>query len=149
GGMAAVVGLAPARISQLLSEHGLGELEVANYNSPSQTVVSGAITEINRAAPLFEKAGAQLYMPLQVSAAFHSKFMRQASVAFEQFLGQFSFNAPRIPVIANVTAQPYPAVNATEAVRGLLSRQINQSVLWNQSVRFLITSGVTEFKELG
>jgi len=149
GGMAAVVGLSAARISEVLDKHALSELDVANYNSPSQTVVSGGVGDIKRAGALFEKAGAKLYMPLQVSAAFHSRYMSQAATAFAEYLNTFTFNAPALPVIANATGRPYPTVNPTEAVRSLLSRQIHQSVLWTQSVRFLMDAGVTEFRELG
>jgi len=149
GGMAAVVGLSAPRIRQILGEHALSGLEVANYNSPLQTVVSGGLGDINRAAPFFEKAGAQLYMPLQVGAAFHSRWMGHAATAFAQYLDQFTFNAPKFPVIANATGQPYPATDPTQSVRSLLSRQIRESVLWTQSVRFLIDGGVTEFRELG
>jgi malonyl CoA-acyl carrier protein transacylase len=88
-------------------------------------------------------------MPLQVSAAFHSRYMAEAARAFDDFLAPFSFAAPKIPVIANATAQPYPADNVSESVKSLLTRQITHSVCWDQSVRFLIDEGVTEFTEIG
>ena len=149
GGMAAVIGLSAGRVAEVIEENGLSSIDVANFNSPSQTVVSGPIEDVRRAGPLFEKAGAQIYMPLQVSAAFHSRYMAGAAEAFADFLAPMSFAAPKIPVIANVTAQPYPTDGASESIKSLLARQITHSVQWTQSIRFLISQGVTQFSEMG
>ncbi len=149
GGMGAVIGLDSATVARVIRDNGLSALDVANFNTPSQTVVSGPVDDVKRAAPAFEKAGAQMYVPLQVSAAFHSRYMADAAKAFADFLAPMSFSAPRIPVVANATAQPYPTDNASESVKSLLARQITDSVQWVQSVRFLIDRGVTQFSELG
>jgi len=149
GGMAAVIGLGAGVVAEVIEENGLASIDVANFNTPSQTVVSGPIEDIRRAGPLFEKAGARVYMPLAVSAAFHSRYMAGAARAFDDFLAPFSFAAPKIPVIANATARPYPDDNASESVRSLLVKQITHSVRWTESVRFLIDKGVTEFTEMG
>jgi malonyl CoA-acyl carrier protein transacylase len=149
GGMAAVIGLGAGVVAEVIEENGLASIDVANFNTPSQTVVSGPIEDIKRAGPLFDKAGARMYMSLQVSAAFHSRYMAEAARAFDDFLAPFSFAAPKIPVIANATAQPYPADNASESVKSLLTRQIKHAVRWAQSVRFLIDKGVTQFTEMG
>lgn len=149
GGMAAVIGLSPAGIAAAIRENALSSIDVANFNTPSQTVVSGPVDEVRRAGPFFEKAGAQMYIPLQVSAAFHSRYMADASKAFGEFLAPYSFSAPTIPVVANVSAQPYPAENPSEAVRSLLVQQITHSVQWAQSIRYLIGQGVTQFREVG
>jgi malonyl CoA-acyl carrier protein transacylase len=149
GGMAAVVGLGAGVVAEVIEENRLAGIDVANFNSPSQTVVSGPIEDIRNAGPLFEKAGARIYMHLQVSAAFHSRYMAEAARAFDDFLATFPFAAPKIPVIANATARPYPTDNASESVRSLLARQITHSVRWTESVRFLIDKGVTEFTEMG
>jgi malonyl CoA-acyl carrier protein transacylase len=114
-----------------------------------QTVVSGPVEDIKRAGPLFEKGGARMYMPLQVSAAFHSRYMADAAKAFADFLAPVSFAAPRIPVVANVTAQPYPTDNVSESVKALLVNQMDHSVQWTQSIRLLISRGVTQFSEMG
>jgi malonyl CoA-acyl carrier protein transacylase len=149
GGMGAVIGLDSSAISRVLSDNGLTSIDVANFNTPSQTVVSGPLDDVKRAGPFFEKAGAQMYIPLQVSAAFHSRYMADAGKAFADFLAPMSFNAPRIPVVANATAQPYPADNASESVKSLLAKQITHSVQWTQSIRYLIGQGVTQFSEMG
>jgi malonyl CoA-acyl carrier protein transacylase len=149
GGMGAVIGLPAGAVAKVVADNGLSTLDVANFNTPTQTVVSGPVEDVKRAAPFFEKAGAQMYIPLQVSAAFHSRYMADAANAFKDFLAPMTFAAPTIPVIANVTAQPYPTANPTDAVKSLLGNQITHSVQWTDSVRFLIRQGVTEFKEMG
>jgi malonyl CoA-acyl carrier protein transacylase len=149
GGMGAVIGLGAGPVAAVIEENGLASIDVANFNSPSQTVVSGPIEDIRRAGPLFEKAGARIYMPLQVSAAFHSRYMTDAAKAFADFLASMSFAAPKIPVIANVTARPYPTDNPSESVKTLLAQQITHSVQWAESICFLISHGVTQFTEMG
>jgi malonyl CoA-acyl carrier protein transacylase len=149
GGMGAVIGMDSAAIPRVLSDNGLTSIDVANFNSPSQTVVSGPLDDIKRAGPFFEQAGAQMYIPLQVSAAFHSRYMADAAKAFADFLAPMSFDAPRVPVVANATAQPYPADNASGSVKSLLAKQITSSVQWTQSIRYLMGQGVTQFTEVG
>jgi malonyl CoA-acyl carrier protein transacylase len=149
GGMAAVIGLSADKVAKVIRDDGLAGLDVANFNTPSQTVVSGPVDEVKRSGPFFEKAGAQMYIPLQVSAAFHSRYMVDAARAFADFLAPMSFAAPAIPVVANATAQPYPSVDASEAIKSLLVDQITHSVQWMQSIRFLIGRGVTEISEMG
>ena len=149
GGMAAVIDLGASLVAKVIKENGLASIDVANFNSPSQTVVSGPIEDIRRAGPLFEKGGARIYMPLHVSAAFHSRYMANAAKAFADFLASMSFAAPKTPVIANVTARPYPTDNASESVKSLLVDQMAHSVQWTQSIRFLIGQGVTQFSEMG
>lgn len=149
GGMGAVIGLGEAAISKVLNDNGLGSIDIANFNSPSQIVISGPVDDVKRAGPLLEQAGARMFVALQVSAAFHSRYVADAAKAFADFLAPFAFNAPSIPVIANATAQPYPAIDAATNVRALLTRQITGSVQWVQSIRLLMGKGVTEFKEVG
>jgi malonyl CoA-acyl carrier protein transacylase len=149
GGMAAVIGMGVGMILKVIKENGLVSIDVANFNSPSQTVVSGPIEDIKRAGPIFEKGGARIYMPLQVSAAFHSRYMANAAKVFADFLAPISFAAPKTPVVANVTARPYPTDGASESVKLLLVNQMAQSVQWTQSIRFLISQGVTQFSEMG
>src|SRR5215471_15341352 len=149
GGMAAVIGLGARLVANVIRENGLASIDVANFNTPSQTVVSGPVEDVRRAGPLFEKAGARLYMPLQVSAAFHSRYMADAAKAFADFLDPVPFAAPKIPVVANATAQPYPTDRGSESIKSLLVKQITHSVQWTQSIRFLISQGVTQFSEMG
>jgi len=147
--MGAVIGLGARMVAKALQENGLASIDVANFNTPSQTVVSGPIEDVKRAGPLLEIAGARLFMPLQVSAAFHSRYMADAAKAFADFLDPMSFTAPKIPVVANATAQPYPTDRGSESIKSLLVKQITHSVQWTQSIRFLISQGVTQFSEMG
>jgi len=147
GGMAAVAGLRAEQVARIRLEHGLFDLDVANFNSPTQTVLSGPVGDIQRARESFEAAGATLYMPLPVSAAFHSRYMVDAARLYADFVASASFSRPRLPVIANATALPY--ADESNAVRSLLAKQITHPVQWRQSVSYLISQGVVEFKEIG
>lgn len=144
GSMAAVVGLSIVDIRRILKENGLDNIDIANLNSPEQTVISGDNGEITLAAKVFEKYKAR-YFPLSVSAAFHSRFMRDASEQFRLFLGNFEFKPARIQVISNVHAQPY--VDGEE--KECLCRQITHSVRWTETVEFLLNIGDMTFHELG
>lgn len=148
GGMAAVIGLGPEAIAAVLADNGLDAIDMANFNSPSQTVISGPVGDIQRAGPLLQAAGARMCMPLPVSAAFHSRYMADAAREFEAFLAPMAFAAPQTPVVANATAQPYPAEGG-DAVKALLVAQITGSVRWVDSVRFLLGQGVDRFEEIG
>lgn len=149
GGMGAVIGLKAEAVAQVVRDNGLSSIDVANFNTPTQTVVSGPVDDIKRAGAVFEQAGAQMYVPLQVSAAFHSRYMADAAKSYADFLAPMTFKAPRIPVVANVTAQPYPTENASDTVKQMLVNQITHSVQWSQSVRYLIGQGATQFTEMG
>ena len=149
GAMGAVIGLGVSVITKVMNDDSLSSLDVANFNSPLQTVVSGPVDAVHRAGPLFEKRGAKLYMPLQVSAAFHSRYMADAARKFEDYLAPFRFDSPATPVVANVTAEPYPNGGGEDSIKSLLVRQIDHSVRWNQSVRWLMNHGVDDFRELG
>jgi malonyl CoA-acyl carrier protein transacylase len=149
GGMAAVIGLSERHVAQVIRESSLSAIDVANFNSPTQIVISGPVDDIKRARPFFEKAGARVYIPLEVSAAFHSRYMIEAARTFGGFIRPMSFAAPSVPVIANVTAIPYAASNPSETIKSLLVEQITKPVLWTQSIGYIIDNGITEFKEIG
>lgn len=149
GGMAAVVGFSANRVIQLLQENGLTTLDVANYNTPLQTVISGPVRDLERAAPIFGKAGAQLYLPLSVSTAFHSRYMTEAAESFGEFLNSFTFFPLHTTVISNLTGEPYPASEPSNIIRSFLTRQITSSVQWTRSVSYMLAQGATTFKEVG
>lgn len=148
GAMAAVIGLDGARIFDVLMEFGLQGIDIANHNSHTQTVISGPTAKIKEAQQRLEQAGAHMVIPLHVSAAFHSRYMTRAAHSFAEFLASIPFRPLNIPVIANVIGRPYP-MQDTEVVKSLLARQVDSSVLWKQSVRYLIDQGVSEFRERG
>lgn len=148
GAMAAVVGLDSGRVAAVLKEYGLDALDIASFNAPTQVVVSGPVEEVRRAARAFDVAGARLYQPLRVSAAFHSRYMQPAARAFAKFLAPLPLSAPAIPVVCNVTGQPVPAGDP-DTIKSMLVRQITSPVRWAQSVQYLLANGVTEVRELG
>lgn len=148
GGMAAILGIQAERIKQIIQEDNLVGLDVANFNAPMQTVISGPKEEIARAQQFFQQAGAN-YIPLNVGAAFHSRYMQQAAIDFDQFISSFTFNEAQVPVISNVTARPYKKGEASTNVRELLVKQISNSVQWTQSILYLIGRGGTIFHEIG
>lgn len=149
GSMAAVIGVPGARISQLLQDNALDGLDVANFNAPKQIVISGPLSEIERAGKVFESAGAEAYVPLPVSAAFHSRYMLKSAEVFAEFLAPFEFKPPQIPVISNVTARPYDSKTSPAAIKELLVKQIHSPVQWTHSVSYLIGRGTERFHEIG
>ncbi|GAB1268218.1 ACP S-malonyltransferase [Aurantivibrio infirmus] len=146
GGMAALIGIDGEKIRELLVEHGLDAVDIANFNSPAQTVLSGPVLELERGQTIFKEAGAKLYKVLPVSAAFHSRYMKSAAEEFAAFIAGFSFSELQTPVVANVTGKPYESASA---IPGLLVRQISGSVQWTQSIRYLKAAGVDTFEEAG
>jgi malonyl CoA-acyl carrier protein transacylase len=146
GGMAAVIGLSPDRIVEVLSSSEAGRrIDVANYNSFDQTVIAGPRADLDAVKADFEAAGVRVFTPLRVSAPFHSRYMHEAMNEFAVFLNRFELAPPTIPVISNVTAEPYPA----DDVRGTLAKQIGHSVRWLDSMVALLERGLTEFEEVG
>jgi malonyl CoA-acyl carrier protein transacylase len=148
GAMAAVLGVDPDAIRRVFDKNNLTALDIANYNSPTQTVISGPRNDIDAASTIFDAEGA-MYIPLPVSAAFHSRYMLKAAQAFDEYLSQFTFNQLKIPVVANVTADLYSSANPTTTIRNLLVKQISESVQWLQSIKYLNTVGVSEYLEIG
>lgn len=145
GAMAAIVGLEAEKVESILKEHFTESVNIANYNSYTQVVISGKPDDINDAKALLEKAGAKLVVPLKVSGAFHSPFMYNAQQEFKTYLQKFQFAAPKIKVIANCTAQPYTADNIIQNI----GSQITHSVRWTDSIKYLLDQGETDFVEVG
>jgi malonyl CoA-acyl carrier protein transacylase len=149
GGMAAAIGLPDAAVADILRNGGIPTLDVANFNSASQVVVSGPRVDIDRAASVLQRAGVSLYVPLRVSGPFHSRYMTEAARALRRCLDEFPLVPPSLPVISNVTAQPYPAGEDAAARRSILARQVSSPVLWWQSIGYLLRMGATDFLECG
>ncbi|WP_435103802.1 ACP S-malonyltransferase [Arhodomonas sp. AD133] len=146
GTMAAIVGTDEATVERVLEEADLNALDLANHNAPDQFVLAGPSDQIDVACEAFEKADARA-VKLNVSAPFHSRYMRSTAEEFARFLEGFDFHPPAVPVIANVDARPYPA--EAVAVKERLVRQIASPVRWTESVRRLMGHGEFEFVELG
>ena len=146
GGMAAIIGMPPEKIQELLQTSDAGRtLDVANFNSFDQTVVAGPTDAIATVKPQFEAAGVKLFVPLKVSAPFHSRYMRDPQAQFSGFLDQFTLAAPGIPVISNATARPYDAAS----VKATLASQIGSPVKWLDSMLYLMEKPEPTFEEVG
>ena len=146
GGMAAVLGLNQDAVKKILSENSeLSEIDLANINAPEQIVISGKKQDIEAAKEIFESAGARRYVILNVSGAFHSRYMQEPGKEFRDFINEFSFNEPKFPVISNLTALPYTVSDAED----LLVRQIFSPVHWVDSILHLRSNGDMDYKELG
>jgi trans-AT polyketide synthase/acyltransferase/oxidoreductase domain-containing protein len=144
GSMAAVIGLAQEKIEQILADNGFDDLDIANYNAPDQIVVSGSVSALEQAHRVFRVAGARV-IPLNVGAAFHSRFMQPASEQFAEFLSTFEFAELQRPVISNLHATPY----RWEKIGENLQQQITRPVRWTQTIRYLLQQGEKEFHEIG
>lgn len=150
GAMAAVIGLDAERIAEICNSVAAGlnqALEIANFNSFEQVVVSGAAQAVAQALPLFAEAGAKRVVELPVSAPFHSSLMLPAANGLKPALDAAEFSAARVPVVANLTASPYPADPAQYPL--LLHAQIFNPVRWTETVQYLAAQGVTHLLEIG
>jgi malonyl CoA-acyl carrier protein transacylase len=127
----------------------LQNVGIANLNSPVQTVISGLADDIKRAEPIFKTPIVQMFIQLPVSAAFHSVYMKGAASEFAKFLEPLAFNRLTLPVVANVTAKPYPADAGSAAIKAMLVDQMVHPVRWEACIRYLRNQGVTDFTEVG
>lgn len=147
GGMAAILNLSPEIVAEICREASeAGRVEVANYNSPEQTVISGELTGVERAMALAKERGAKRAVKLNVSAPFHSSLMAPLAEEMSDVLAALPVRSPKIPVIANVTAD---YVRTPDEVRDALIRQVAGSVRWTETVRRLADDGVTATIEAG
>jgi len=147
GGMVAVMGMDRERLNDALEgANEFGVAEIANLNCPGQVVVSGSVAAMDWLARNARNFGAERAMRLRVSGAFHSRLMAPASDRLSRALAEAAISQFHPTVVSNVTAKP--VVSAAE-VRGLLVRQLTSPVLWEDSMRFLLATGVRRFIEVG
>lgn len=132
GAMAAIIGVKREQIEEVLENRFPG-IEIANYNSYLQNVISGPAEIIEKAEPVFENLHIR-FIKLNVSGAFHSSYMESAKRAFDVFLEQIHFETPQIPVLSNYTAQPYHIEN----VKKNLSMQLISPVRWLDIMEILL-----------
>jgi len=148
GAMSAVLSLDPALIEeacrQAAEETGL-TVSAANFNSPGQTVISGALAAVEKANELVKAKGARRAIMLPVSAPFHCALMQPAQEEVARVLGELTLSDPRFPVAANVTGG---LVTTAAEVRDALTRQVTGTVHWVECMKTLIGAGTQAFIEL-
>jgi [acyl-carrier-protein] S-malonyltransferase len=142
GAMLAVMGLDGSTLEKVAHEAGCF---VANFNSLSQTVLSGSEEAIAQAEVLVKEAGAKRAVRLAVAGAFHSPLMQEAADRLAEFLAPIHFSAPRLPVLSNVTGEPH----SPDSIKEKMVQQIVSSVQWVKSVQGLVADGVEEIVECG
>lgn len=150
GSMRAVLKLDAEAVERLARE--AGEAWPVNYNSPQQTVVAGSPEALETLDALVKAAGGRS-MPVAVSGAFHSPYMEQASRELADYLDRTApLAAPRIPVIANLTAAPYPedpGEHAAQKRAEMLAAQASHPVQWVRTLHELEHRGIDTFIEVG
>ena len=147
GAMAALLGADLALARRIAEVAAQGEVcTVANDNDPSQVVLSGHKSAIDRAIEMAKEMGAKRAVPLPVSAPFHCPLMQPAAEAMRDALSYVVVKPPAVPVYANVTAQPE---DDPDTIRNLLVEQVTGMVRWRESVAAMAEAGVAEFVELG
>lgn len=146
GAMAAVVNLDQHRVSEILAGLPYRNIDIANVNSSKQCIISGAYDELlaPEVCEAYTEAGAS-FIPLNVSAAFHSRCMAGVQEEFGRYLSTFEFEELTMPVVANYTARLYPARDYA----GYLTSQISNPVKWYESISWLMQQGYRSFSEIG
>ncbi len=147
GAMAAILNAPEGSLEKALEEaSSVGYVDVANYNSPAQVVITGDEAAVAKAGELLSAAGARRVVPLAVSGAFHSKFMENAGKEFASFVSDLDLNDASIPVFTNVDAE---ATILGAEFKNKMPKQIYSSVQWTQSVQKMVAEGIDTFVEIG
>jgi [acyl-carrier-protein] S-malonyltransferase len=145
GTMAAVIGAEEALVNEICGK--IEEVvQAANYNSPGQLVISGSVDGVDAAMAALKENGVRIVKKLPVSGAFHSPLMQYAQDEIAAVLESTPIAEAQFPVYTNVSAGP---VQQPELIREMLLKQMTSPVLWEQSMRNMITNGITEMIEVG
>ena len=147
-GMVSILGLDVDQVSQLCEDccHDGEVLQLANLLCPGNLVVSGSQAACDRIAEAAVEAGAMRTIPLTVAGAFHTSIMQPAVEKLEAALSQATLSSPRIDLISNVDADTH---SDPDEIRDLLARQVVSPVLWEDTMRRLLSDGCDHFFEIG
>jgi len=146
GAMAALIGLDEERVVAICTQaSGEGTVVAANFNARDQIVISGTQAAVERAGEIAAREGARV-VALKVSGAFHSPLMAGSADAFGAAVEKVKLAPPRIPVLANATAE---VVRSEAQVRAAMAAQMTSPVLWRRSMERLLAEGVSRFVEVG
>ena len=144
GGMAAIIGAEEQGVRDLAAA---ADVDVANFNSPGQIVISGEKSKIALAVGMAKEYGARKAVELTVAGAFHSRLMESAYQRLGAVLAETPVVMPSVPVVGNVDALP---AGSPDAIRQSLADQVTGSVRWTSSIEYMIDHlGITRFLELG
>ena len=149
GGMAAVLKMEDAEVEDACKEAAgaTGKaVQIANYNSPGQVVISGDSEALARAIELLRARGGRRIIPLAVSIAAHSPLMVSVVEEYRAAVDSTTMRAPVLPVVANISARPLLGV---EEIRDELAGQLTWPVRWTASMQWMVEQGVTRFLEVG
>lgn len=148
GAMAALLGLDFEQAQEIAAAAAQdGQVcQAANDNAPGQVVVSGHKAAVERAIELAKEKGARRAVLLPVSAPFHCALMQPAADAMAEALAAVEISAPKVPLVANVLAQP---ITDPSEIRTRLVEQVTGTVRWRESVTFMAQDGITTFVEIG
>ncbi len=145
-GMASLLMLDRDRVQEICQQaSAVGQISIANYLCPGNIVVSGDKLACAKAVELADAAGGKA-VPLTVAGAFHTTIMQPADQKLAEVLATVTLRRPRLPVVSNVDAAVH---SEPEEIRQLLVRQVVSPVRWEDSVRWMLEQGVTEFHEIG
>jgi [acyl-carrier-protein] S-malonyltransferase len=150
GGMAAILGLDDAAVTQVVADINAGELTsqvwVANYNAPGQVVIAGQKEALERALVLAKERKAKRTLPLAVSVACHTPLMEAAAERLGAALERTTFQQPWAPIVSNVDALP---TTDPQTIKASLLRQLTSPVRWVESVQAMVRGGATTVLEVG
>ncbi|WXA81681.1 ACP S-malonyltransferase [Pendulispora rubella] len=145
GSMAAVMGLTESEVAEVLRAEGASTIDIANINGPKQVVLAGPRDDLARCKEPLLAAKARSFVPLRVSAAFHSRYMAETANEFRAFLRDIRMSPLQFPVISNVDA----LAHETETIAETLVAQIVSPVRWTETVRRLMSLSDPQFEEVG
>jgi len=143
GKMLSVIGLNREVVDEICRE---SSCEIANLNCPGQVVVSGKISNIEKAMGLAKSKGAKHAILLDVSGAFHCSLMEEARQKLAVEINKVKFNPPEVPVVSNVTAKGETSI---DKIKENLIKQVSSSTYWEDSMRFMYKEGADCFLEIG
>ena len=147
GAMAALLGVGKEAGEKLAAEAAQGEVcQLANDNEPTQAVISGSKSAVDRAAQLAKAHGVRRFIPLNVSAPFHCALMQPAADAMAEALAKVEIKSPAVPLVANVLASP---ISDPAEIRQRLIQQVTGTVRWRECVARMAADGVTDIYEIG
>ena len=146
GSMAAVIGIKEKVLEDLCAKYSKGIVCVANYNSPSQAVISGDSNAIEDISPDILEAGALKVIKLNVSGAFHSPLMEEAKQKLKGFIENIKFSNPIFPIYSNISATPVESIND---IPQSLINQLISPVLWYRIIQEMISDGIKAGIEIG